>query len=207
MSPGPQPPLRKRNTMSNKSIKSVSFSASSSVAITAAPLASVDDTAAYLRDAPLIMAVLNVALPTGVPARGALFAQQELRKLDADLGPDTNLALKQLVTLGPAALEADLGPTVKKLRGVEALIQRRVDSALIVTRLRALLHYAETIQRLADHDAVLMMDAVGEAVAFLGQYDDSLHDRYRATLDVLAARNGKIAEGRARSRTPDPATR
>ena len=88
--------------MSNKSIKSVSVSASQSAAITAAPVASVDDTAAYLRDAPLLMAVLDVGLPTKVPARGATFAQQELRKLDADLGPETDLALKQLVTLGPA---------------------------------------------------------------------------------------------------------
>ncbi len=193
--------------MSNKSIKSVSVSASQSAAITAAPVASVDDTAAYLRDAPLLMAVLDVGLPTKVPARGATFAQQELRKLDADLGPETDLALKQLATLGPSALEADLGPTVKKLRGVEALVQRRANSAVIVARLRALLDYAETLHRIADHDAVLMMDAVGEAVGFLGQYDDSLHERYRATLDVLAARNGKIAEGRARSRTPDPAPR
>jgi len=207
MSPGPQPSLRKRNTMSSKSFKHVSVSASQSPATAAAPPASVDDTAAYLRGAPLIMGVLDVALPTKVPARGAFFAQQELRKLDADLGPETDLALKQLVTLGPTALEADLGPTVTKLRGVEALVQRRADSAVVVARLRALLDYAETIHRIADHDAVLMMDAVGEAVGFLGQYDDSLHERYRATLDVIAARNGKIAEGRARSRTADPATR
>jgi len=193
--------------MSNKSIKPVSLSTSQSAAITAAPVASMDDTAAYLRDAPLIMAVLDVALPTKMPARGATFAQQELRKLDADLGPETDLALKQLATLGPTALEADLGPAVKKLRGVEALVQRRADSAVVLARLRALLDYAETLHRIADHDAVLMMDAVGEAVGFLGQYDDSLHERYRATLAVLAARNGKIAEGRARSRAADSATR
>jgi hypothetical protein len=40
-------------------------------------------------------------------------------------------------------------------------------------------------QRVFDHDAVLVIEAVGEAITFFGQYDDSLRDRYHATLDVL----------------------
>ena len=169
-----------------------------------APSASVDDTAAFLRAAPLLVDVLRVEVPSKVPTRGATFAQQELRKLDGDLGSETDRALLQLVTLGPDRLAADLGPATSRLRGLDELVQRRADSAAVLARVRTLLDYAETQQRVFDHDAVLVMEAVGEAVAYLGQFDDALRARYSATLAVLSARNAKVAEGRANARASEP---
>lgn len=170
----------------------------------AVPAASVDDTAAFLREAPLLLAVLGIEVPPRVPSRAATFAQQDLRKLDTELGPETDRALRQLMEHGTDRTGADLGPAVARLRGLGDLVQRRADSAAVLSRVRALLDYAETQQRVYDHDAVLMLETVGAAVAYLGQFDDALRDRYSATLAVLSTRNGKIAEGRANARTHVP---
>lgn len=166
----------------------------------AIPVASVDDTAAYLRASPCLVTVLDVEVPAMVRARGATFAQQELRKLDADLGPEADRALRQLQRRGAGGLASDLGPTATLLQGLDALVERREQSTAVLSRMRALIDYAETQQRVFDHDTVLMLEAVAEAVAFLGKFDDAMRDRYSATLDVLAARTAKAAEGRARAR-------
>ena len=171
------------------------------VSVATLPAASVDDTAAFLRETPILVEILQVEVPSKVPARGATFAQQDLRKLDATLGPETDRALGQLAAHGVDRLAADLGPAVARLRGLDALVARRDRSAAVLTRLRALIDYAETQQRVFDHDAVLMLESVGEAVGFLGQFDDALRDRYSATLAVLSARNAKIAEGVAQARS------
>jgi hypothetical protein len=113
--------------------------------------------------------VLRVEVPPRVPARCATFAQQELRKLDATLGPEADLALAQLIAVGPDRL-------------------------------------AETRQRVFDHDAVLVLECVGEAVASTGQFDDALRDRYGATLAVLDARRAKIADGLALARAAEAKT-
>lgn len=173
---------------------------------TAVPAASIDDTAAFLREAPILADVLRVEVPPRVPARGATFAQQELRKLDATLGPEADLALAQLIAVGSDRLAADLGPAVARLRGLDELAQRRARSAAVLTRLRALVDYAETQQRVFDHDAVLVLESVGEAVAYLGQFDDALRDRYGATLAVLDARRAKIADGLALARAAEAKT-
>ena len=184
----------------NKSIKQVS------VSVSTIPSASVDDTAAFIRAAPVLTAVLSILLPTKVPGRNPTFAQQELRKLDADLVAEADGALQQLASVDPATRAIDFGPTAQRLLGIDALVRHRADNAAVVARLRSLLDYAEVQQRVFDHDAVLVIEAVGEAITFFGQYDDSLRDRYHATLDVLAARQSKINEGRARARaaTPEP---
>jgi len=144
----------------NKSIEQVSVSNP--------PSASVDDTAAYLRAAPVLTAVISILLPAKVPGRSATFAQQELRKLDADLVAETDGALQQLTSVDPATRAIDFGPTAQRLLNVDALVRHRADNAAVVARLRSLLDYA--------------------------------------TLDVLAARQSKINEGRARARAaaPDP---
>ncbi len=186
----------------NKSTKRPPASAS----ISNPPSASVDDTAASLREAPVLTAVLSLLVPSKLPGRDATFAQQELRKLDGDLGAEADRALHQIASVDAATRETDFGPAVARLRGLDALVQRRADNAAVLTRLRYLLDYAEVQQRVFDHDTVLIIEAVGEAIAFLGQYDDSLRGRYHATLDVLAARQSKVTEGRARARaaTPEP---
>lgn len=185
-----------------KSEVPVSTTATDLVSVT--PAASIDDTAAYLREAPCVAEVLNIVVPPKVRAKGTTFAQQELRKLDADLGPETNVALVQIQQLGPDRVAADLGPVSANLRGLDALVERRAQSAAVLTRLRALLDYSETQQRVLDHDAVLILEAVGDAVGYLGQFDDAMRDRYSATLDVLNARKAKAAEGRARARATTP---
>ena len=166
----------------------------------AMPAASIDDTAAYLRASPCLVAVLDVAVPAGVRARGATFAQQDLRKLDGDLGPEADRALRQLQRRGARGLASDLGPTATLLQGLDSLVERREQSTAVLSRMRALMDYAETQQRVFDHDTVLILEAGAEAVAFLGQVDDAMRDRYSATLDVLAARTAKATEGRARAR-------
>lgn len=166
----------------------------------AIPAASVDDTAAYLRVAPLLVEVLTVEVPPKVPARGATFAQQDLRKLDAELGPETDRALRQLVQLGADRLALDLGPAAARLRGLPELAQRRAQSTAVLARVRALLDYVETQQRVFDHDAVLVLETVGSAVSYLGQFDAAMRDRYSATLGVLGSRSAKIAEGLAQAR-------
>ena len=85
------------------------------------PAASVDDTAAFLREAPLLVEVLRVEVPPKVPARGATFAQQDLRKLDADLSRETDYALVELAKVGPARLALDLGPATARLRDLDAV--------------------------------------------------------------------------------------
>ncbi len=186
----------------NKSTKSSPVVAS----VSHPPCASVDDTAAYLRAAPVLTAVLSVLPPANLPRRDATFAQQELRKLDADLRAEADRALQQIAHVDAATRAADLGPATTRLHGLDALVRGRADNAAVLTRLRYLLDYAEVQQRVFDHDAVLVIEAVGEAIAFMGQYDDSLRGRYRATLDMLAARQSKVTQGRARARaaTPEP---
>lgn len=80
---------------------------------------------------------------------------------------------------------------------------RRDDARHATPVLRTLIDYAETQQRVFDHDAVLVLESVGEAVAYLGQFDDALRDRYGATLAVLDARRAEIADGLAQSRAAE----
>ena len=193
--------------MNPKSTRSARVSTSASkTPVTDGPCASVNDTSAYLRAVPMLSGVLAVELPQKVPAHAPTFVQQDLRKLDGDLGAEADRALLQLVRLGPAAVEADLGSAAAHLRGLDPLLQQRTENAAILARLRALTAFAELQQRVFDHDTVLIIETVGDAVGYLSRYNHSLRERYDATLEVLAARAAKVAEGRSRARAARSAT-
>lgn len=166
--------------------------------------ASLDDFSARVRNSAVIdLAVLptpSASLPQGPEA----FAQRELRKLDAALAAESDRALEELATLDPVTRAKDLGPVSSRLEEVPTLLTRRRALRSVATRLERLAAEVRVQQQVADHDAVLALEAVGQALSFYGRFDRSLEERYAATLALLAQRGKKVAEGIAQARSDAP---
>jgi hypothetical protein len=166
--------------------------------------ASLDDFSARVRNSPVTdLAVLptpSASLPQGPEA----FAQRELRKLDADLAAESDRALAELSALDPSTRAKDLGPVSAQLEDVSTLLARRRALRGVATRLERLAAEVRVQQQVADHDAVLALEAVGQALSFYGRFDRSIEERYAATLALLAQRGKKVAEGIAQARSDAP---
>jgi hypothetical protein len=165
--------------------------------------ASVDDYAAWIRNTPVIDASAVPAVPEGVPTMPDEYIQRDLRKLDGELAAESDVAIHELIALGSATLAQDLGPTTNKLPDLRTLAARRDALRATQQRLSVLLSHVVAQQKVADHDTILALESVADAVGFFAKHNTALEVRYAATLAVLAKRGAKVSAGLARAKAAD----
>lgn len=166
--------------------------------------ASHHDFAARVRHSPMLDLAQLPAAPAAMPMGPEAFAQRDLRKLDAEMHAEAERALAEIAALDPETRKRDLGPVEARLADVPALLARRQALRALSTRLQALLVYTQRQQQVADHDTILMLEAVGQAMSFFARFDTSMAERYTATLALLGQRGKKVSVGIAAARRTEP---
>jgi hypothetical protein len=157
------------------------------------------DTIIHNRVCPVLEAAQIPKPPAEYRVTPAVAKRRFLRKVDEDHAPLLQNGLAVCAARG-AKMEAELGQLAPRPERAAQLNGRLSRARALKTAVLFLLRYADEIEDIALHDAILYLEEVRGFYDTVVKRDPGLAEIYEPMVRLFEARSAKISEGQARAK-------